>query len=228
MIKGVKHVFFDLDHTLWDFDKNSNIAFSKIFQELGITINFSEFISVYTPINANYWSLYRNDEVTKAELRYGRLKDTFDAVNYVISDEKIHFISESYIKGLALNNFLLHNTKDVLAYLFPKYKLHIITNGFEEVQLKKIISSELSPYFSEIITSESVGVKKPNPIIFNEALKRSGALAGESVMIGDNIEADVYGALESGLSAILFNYHRIIPPPEIKAINRLIELKEIL
>ncbi|MGB2116283.1 MAG: YjjG family noncanonical pyrimidine nucleotidase [Flavobacteriaceae bacterium] len=228
MRNRIKHVFFDLDHTLWDFDKNSDLAFIKIFKDLTIDIEISEFLKVYKPINTIYWNKYRNDEVSKSKLRYGRLKDTFDSLNYDITDLEINKISEVYIESLADHNYLLPNSKSILDYLFSKYKLHIITNGFEEVQLQKIVSSNIQSYFSKIITSESVGVKKPNPIIFNEALKRANALACESIMIGDNIEADINGALESGFSAILFNYHKINPPKEITTIDNLIELKVLL
>ena len=228
MRNRVKHVFFDLDHTLWDFDKNSDLAFMKIFKLFRIDLKLSDFLEVYKPINSKYWEKYRNDEVSKSKLRYGRLKDTFDLLNYHITDEEINRISESYIESLADHNYLIPNSKSILDYLFSKYELHIITNGFEEVQKQKIFSSDLQPYFSKIITSESVGVKKPNPIIFNEALKRADALACESLMIGDNIEADVLGALESGFSAILFNYHKIPPPNGIKTIDNLIELKVLL
>lgn len=228
MRNRIKHVFFDLDHTLWDFDKNSDLAFIKIFKEHTIDLEISEFLEVYKPINTVYWNKYRNNEVSKSKLRYGRLKDTFDSLNYDITDLEINKISEVYIESLADHNYLLPNSKSILDYLFSKYKLHIITNGFEEVQLQKIVSSNIKSYFSKIITSESVGVKKPNPIIFNEALKRANALACESIMIGDNIEADIYGALESGFSAILFNYHKISPPKEITTIDNLIELKILL
>jgi putative hydrolase of the HAD superfamily len=228
MRNRIKHVFFDLDHTLWDFDKNSDLAFVKIFKDLTIDIKISEFLKVYKPINTMYWNKYRNDEVSKSKLRYGRLKDTFDSLNYDITDLEINKMSDIYIESLADHNYLLPNSKSILDYLFSKYKLHIITNGFEEVQLQKIVSSDIQSYFSKIITSESVGVKKPNPIIFNEALKRANALACESIMIGDNIEADIYGALESGFSAILFNYHKINPPKEITTIDNLIELKILL
>lgn len=228
MRNRIKHVFFDLDHTLWDFDKNSDLAFIKIFKDLTIDIEISEFLKVYKPINTIYWNKYRNDEVSKSKLRYGRLKDTFDSLNYDITDLEINKISEVYIESLADHNYLLPNSKSILDYLFSKYKLHIITNGFEEVQLQKIVSSNIQSYFSKIITSESVGVKKPNPIIFNEALERANALACESIMIGDNIEADINGALESGFSAILFNYHKINPPKEITTIDNLIELKVLL
>ena len=137
-------VFFDLDHTLWDFDKNSDLAFIKIFKEHTIDLEISEFLEVYKPINTAYWNKYRNDEVSKSKLRYGRLKDTFDSLNYDITDLEINKISEVYIESLADHNYLLPNSKSILDYLFSKYKLHIITNGFEEVQLQKIVSSNRS------------------------------------------------------------------------------------
>ena len=148
MRNRIKHVFFDLDHTLWDFEKNSDLAFIKIFKDLTIDIEISEFLKVYKPINTIYWNRYRNDEVSKSKLRYGRLKDTFDSLNYDITDLEINKMSEVYIESLADHNYLLPNSKSILDYLFSKYKLHIITNGFEEVQLQKIVSSDIQPYFS--------------------------------------------------------------------------------
>ena len=192
----VTDVFFDLDHTLWDFEKNSDLAFQKIFKKQKIELNLNNFLEVYKPLNLQYWKLYREEKVTKSELRYQRLKKTFDAVNYSISDILIDEIADQYIEFLPHFNYLFDGTFEILDYLKEKYSLHIITNGFEEIQTKKMESSKILHYFNAIITSESVGVKKPNPKVFYHALKVAGAKQENSIMIGDSIEADVLGALK--------------------------------
>ena len=169
---NIKHIFFDLDHTLWDFDKNSALTFQQIFEEQNIQIEISDFLLIYMPINLKYWRLYREDKVSKTNLRYGRLKDTFDAMNYQISDNLIIKMSEDYIKYLPNYNHLFEDTIEVLEYLSKKYQLHIITNGFEEVQNLKMQKSGILKYFKEIITSESVGVKKPNAKVFEFAISK--------------------------------------------------------
>ena len=155
----IQHVFFDLDHTLWDFDKNSDLAFQKVFVKQNITLSIDSFLTVYKPINFNYWKLFREEKVTKSELRYGRLKNSFDALNYSISDDLIDEIAVNYLEFLPDFNYLFDGTFEILDYLKNKYELHIITNGFEEVQNKKMMSSNIYHYFDKIITSESVGVK---------------------------------------------------------------------
>ncbi|MCH3880851.1 YjjG family noncanonical pyrimidine nucleotidase [Tenacibaculum aquimarinum] len=203
---NIKHVFFDLDHTLWDFDKNSELTFQEVFQELEISIKVNDFLEVYMPINLNYWRLFREEKVSKSKLRYGRLKDSFNALEFTISDGKINKIADLYIEYLPNYNYLLEGTLDLLDYLKSKYKMHIITNGFDEVQHLKIKKSGLNSYFDKIITSESVGVKKPNPKIFEFALNQANTIPQESIMIGDSYDADVIGALEFGMMAIHCNF----------------------
>jgi putative hydrolase of the HAD superfamily len=226
---GIKHVFFDLDHTLWDFEKNSDLAFQKIFKKQKIELNLNNFLEVYKPLNLQYWKLYREEKVTKSELRYQRLKKTFDAVNYSISDILIDEIADQYIEFLPHFNYLFDGTFEILDYLKEKYSLHIITNGFEEIQTKKMESSKISHYFNAIITSESVGVKKPNPKVFYHALKVAGAKQENSIMIGDSIEADVLGALNIGVDAIHCNFdNKKNIDYNFKSITSLLELKQYL
>lgn len=225
----IKHVFFDLDHTLWDFEKNSDLTFQKIFKKQKIELNLNDFLEVYKPLNLQYWRLYREEKVTKSELRYQRLKKTFDAVNYTISDVLIDEIADQYIEYLPHFNYLFDGTFEILDYLKEKYVLHIITNGFEEVQTKKMESSKILHYFDAIITSESVGVKKPNPKVFHHALKVAGAKQENSIMIGDSIEADVLGAINIGLEAIHCNFdHKKNIDYNFKSITSLLELKQYL
>lgn len=201
----IKHVFFDLDHTLWDFERNSKSAFGHIFEKHQLSIDIVEFSSIYSPINEKYWKLYRDESVTKEVLRYNRLRETFDLMKIEVVDRLIDLLAHDYIEHLADYNEVFEHTFEVLDYLKAKYTLHIITNGFEEVQHRKLSNSNLLPYFRNIITSERVGVKKPNPKIFVYAMEWSKATAKESIMIGDNLEADVEGALAVGMQAIHFN-----------------------
>ncbi|TMM29499.1 noncanonical pyrimidine nucleotidase, YjjG family [Polaribacter aestuariivivens] len=225
----IEHVFFDLDHTLWDFEKNSELTFHKIFADNGIAITLQDFLEVYKPLNLEYWKLYREEKISKKALRYERLKKTFDAVNYTISDDLIDKIAIEYIDNLANFNHLFDGTFELLDYLKEKYTLHIITNGFEEIQSKKMMNSKIHHYFDKIITSDSVGVKKPNPKIFNYALESAKATKESSIMIGDSLEADVQGALNIGLKAIHCNFNNTISTNKnILSVTSLLELKQYL
>lgn len=225
---NIEHVFFDLDHTLWDFDKNSALTFQKVFNTHKVKVNLSDFLSIYEPINLNYWKLYREERVDKSSLRYGRLKDTFDGLSYQIDDELIYILSEEYIKYLTSFNHLFEGTLSILDYLQQKYQLHIITNGFEEAQHKKMTNAKIIHFFKTVTNSEMVGVKKPHPLIFNFALESARAKPENSIMIGDNYEADIMGALNVGLDVILFDYHKTTTSNGIKKVDTLLELKQYL
>lgn len=227
-LSNIKDVFFDLDHTLWDFDRNSALTFEKIFEQNNLKLELKRFLKVYEPLNLNYWKLYREEKIDKSGLRYGRLYDTFKALDISVSNDVIYQLSEDYITHLTTFNYLFDSTIEILEYLRPNYKLHIITNGFKEVQHGKLVKSNIGHYFDTVTNSEMVGVKKPNPLIFNHALKVAKANVKESVMVGDNYEADVLGALNIGLDAICFNYHNQELDNHIKSINHLLELKKYL
>jgi len=205
----ITDVFFDLDHTLWDFEKNSALAFETVFKLQDLKVNMTEFLQFYVPINREYWERYRKDEITQKQLRYGRLKDTFDLINFAVSDDVIDTLSVEYIHYLPKFNHLFDGTIEILDYLKPKYNLHIITNGFAEIQGNKLDNSYISHYFKTMTNSEMAGVKKPNQQIFDYALDLAQAKKENSIMIGDCIEADVQGALDAGLDAIFFNENNI-------------------
>ncbi len=225
----VTHIFFDLDHTLWDFEKNSALTFQKILPKADVDLVHEQFINTYIPINAKYWKLYREEKVSKAALRYARLKETFSALEYEISNKKINYLAKEYILQLPNFNHLFDGTLELLDYLKEKYTLHIITNGFEEVQTLKMKKSKIFHYFTEVITSESVGVKKPNPKVFLHAMKKAGSLPRESLMIGDNIEVDIQGALATGMKAIHCNFENTQTiPNNITSIRHLLEIKQYL
>jgi putative hydrolase of the HAD superfamily len=224
----IKNIFFDLDHTLWDFETNSDIAFETIFKQHKIKIDLQKFLSYYREINERYWKLYRDEKITKEELRLGRLKDTFVKLNQKVDIQLIEDLSVGYIDVLPNNNQLFEGAHEILEHLYVNYKLHIITNGFNEVQYKKIENSGLAKYFDKIITSEDAGVKKPNSIIFEYALAITNAVSSESIMIGDNWEADIMGAKDAGFDVIYCNFNAQLVSENIKSVKHLIEIKRYL
>ncbi|MDC1259688.1 YjjG family noncanonical pyrimidine nucleotidase [Flavobacteriaceae bacterium] len=223
-----KHIFFDLDHTLWDFDKNSALTFEKIFKLNNLDIDLDSFLKGYIPINLQYWKLYREEKIDKKSLKFARLNDAFKALDLEVSARIVHKLSDDYITYLSTFNHLFPDTIALLEYLQPKYTLHIITNGFKEVQHGKLNQSHIDHYFQTVTNSEMVGVKKPNPKIFKHALHMAKATAEESLMIGDNLEADIMGALNFGMDAICFNYHKETLASDIIGVDHLSELKMYL
>jgi putative hydrolase of the HAD superfamily len=224
----VTDVFFDLDHTLWDFEKNSALTFQKIFTAYNIDVELNDFLEQYVPINLEFWKLYREEKIQKEELRYQRLRTVFDAMNYEIEDTLIHILSDAYIQYLSSFNHLLPYSIDILEYLKPNYKIHIITNGFEEIQEKKLRNANIEGYFNLVINSEMAGVKKPNPYIFKLALKRANVRAENAVMVGDSIEADIIGARAVGFHTIHYNIHKEPAHQHGEIIHDLREIKSYL
>lgn len=223
-----KHLFFDLDHTLWDFDRNSRTAFDVIFEKYGFDFSTDDFLKHYIPINQHYWKLYQVNEVSHEDLRYYRLKDVFDNLKVEVSKELVNQLSEAYIEHLPNSNHLFEGAIEVLEYLQPNYQLHIITNGFHFVQDKKLKNANIEKFFQTITNSERAGVKKPHPNIFNFALSLAKASKEESIMIGDSWEADIEGALDFGMDAIFFNPDNKIAEKPVVEVNHLLALKNIL
>lgn len=223
-----KHVFFDLDQTLWDFDRNSALAFQTCFKQLDLDIDVDKFNQIYEPINEALWKRFGENKISKEYLKYNRLKDTFDALNMTYSDVIIHQISDIYLQTLPTFNHLHPGTIEVLDFLYPHYTLHIITNGFNEVSFRKVAESGMGKYFKNIITAENAGARKPDASVFEYALQQAKAQIEESIMIGDNFDADVLGALNFGMRAIYYNYRNSNKPQNITTIHQLVELKTIL
>lgn len=204
----ITDVFFDLDHTLWDFEKNSALTFEKIFKTNNLEINLNDFLKVYVPLNLKFWRLYREEKITKQALRYQRLKTAFDELDFFISDEQINQLANDYITHLSTFNHLFPGATDLLNYLQNKYRLHIITNGFEEIQEKKMRNSGILNFFDVIVNSEMAGVKKPHPKIFEMALTKAKTQSQKSVMIGDSLEADILGAKKMGFHVLHFEFEK--------------------
>ncbi len=206
--KKYKHIFFDLDRTLWDFDAAAEVAFERIYEQyrlkdLGIP-SAHEFHEVYHPLNERLWELYREEKITKDELN--RTRFVLPLEHYGIHDTALaDHLSEDYVYWSPRIVRLVPGTMELLDYLQPKYHLHLITNGFQEVQDTKLSLSGLKPYFETLTVSEEVGVKKPNPEIFHYALRKANATAEESLMIGDEMAVDIDGARAAGIDQVFFN-----------------------
>lgn len=206
--KTYRHIFFDLDRTLWDFDAAAEVAFERIYEqyhlkELGIP-SAHEFHMVYHPLNEKLWELYRANQVTKDELNRTRFMEPLE--HYGIHDIGLaDHLSEDYVYWSPRIVRLVPGTMELLAYLKPKYHLHLITNGFQEIQHVKLSGSGMEPYFETLTVSEEVGVKKPNPEIFQYALRKAGATPEESLMIGDEMAVDIDGARAAGIDQLFFN-----------------------
>ena len=228
-MEEIKHIFFDLDHTLWDFEKNSALAFEKIFHELNFEINIQQFMEVYNPINVAYWKLYERNEIDQETLRINRVKDAFEAIDCPITHVEINTISNLFIEYLTSNNHLIDGTIETLDYLKDNYKLHIITNGFSIVQDVKLQKSNLDKYFVTITNSELAGHKKPHESIYQFALNVANASKNQSIMVGDSFEADVLGAINFGIKAVYFNpTNETVLHDEVIHIQKLTQLKNIL
>jgi putative hydrolase of the HAD superfamily len=224
----ITDVFFDLDHTLWDFERNSALTYEKIFRANGVDVSLTDFLEVYVPANLQYWKLFREGKIGKEDLRYKRLKSVFDRIGYSASDSLIHRLSEAYIEHLCAHTHLMPSALEILKYLQGTYRMHIITNGFEEVQRRKLNNSGIDSYFSQVVNSEMAGVKKPDPGIFRLAMKMARVPAEKAVMIGDSLEADILGARGVGLQTLHFNVHGDAAHPHGPIIDQLGEIKNYL
>ena len=228
-----QHIFFDLDNTLWDFDKSSILAFDKIYNifklvNYGIP-NASHFHHTYFEHNNRLWELYRQGEIGKEFLKIERFR--LPLKDYGIVDEKLATdLGESYTDYAARLVALVPNTMEVLTYLKEKkYNIHLITNGFLEVQSIKMEASGLDKMIDNSFVSEVVGFKKPDHRIFHHAMEKVNASFEECVMIGDDLSVDIIPAKEIGMTHIYFNRKKISHNEKLDyEIKDLIEIKEIL
>ncbi len=208
MQKKYRHLFFDLDRTLWDFDKSAAETFEDIYNkykllERGIK-TVEDFHRVYTHHNNILWEEYRHGRIEKKVL--SNLRYFLTLQDFGIEDEKLAAdLGKDYLEISPRKVNLFPNAISVLNYLSPRYTLHLITNGFSEVQETKLRVSGLGEYFRTVITSEEAGVKKPNPAIFYFALKKADADIDDSLMIGDDFEVDIVGAKNVGIDQVLFD-----------------------
>lgn len=208
-MKAYRHLFFDLDHTLWDFETNAHETLAQLFTDYDLgrhsLFTFAEFSQRYSEVNHALWRLYQSNKVTQQQLREVRFARTLTRLGLAEADVPTD-ISARFTDLLPLKTAVFPYTHEVLGYLQAKgYRLHLITNGFEDMQRVKLASSKLTDYFEEVITSERSGHLKPDPRMFAHALARTGARAAESLMVGDNLECDVLGAYNAGIDQVYFN-----------------------
>lgn len=201
------HLFFDLDHTLWDFETNSRLAMQQTILELKLVsqiIDFEQFIHYYEQINSQLWELYRKQEIRKPALIRQRFEQTLSHFEIHGTDPMV--MNEHYLKLMPQQKKLYPEVIETLEYLQQKgYQMHIITNGFTEVQHQKIESSGLSPYFQRVFISEAIQAPKPDKRIFQYALSSCNAKKNRSIMIGDSWESDIVGARNFGISQIFID-----------------------
>ncbi|MBS1948370.1 MAG: YjjG family noncanonical pyrimidine nucleotidase [Bacteroidetes bacterium] len=224
-----RHLFFDLDHTLWDFEANSRLTLQELYhlfrlEEKGVN-NFDLFHKSYLGHNDRLWERYRNGFIKVDELRWKRMWLTL--LDFKIGDEHLSKdMGNKFLELLPTRKLLFPHTVEILDYLSAKkYKLHLITNGFEKTQHGKLKNSGIDKYFMEVVTSESSNSLKPHKEIFDFALARTGALKDESIMIGDSIDVDIIGALNAGIDQVYVNH--INDTPTIKPTYTVHSLKEL-
>jgi putative hydrolase of the HAD superfamily len=227
--KRYKHLFFDLDNTLFDFDASALLALKECFVKHNLNkwfSGFDEFFEAYSPINSELWDKYKHNLLSKDDVKYGRFRLTLKTKE--IEDEQlVHSIAEDFLQFSLEKNMLVEGALPVIKELYSRYSLHIISNGFTEVQHRKMELTGLSPYFKKIILSEQVKAQKPSRTIFEYAVKSANARKVESIMIGDNIEADILGAKNFGIDQIYCDYSKS-PENRSKATFDIEKIDELL
>jgi len=232
MTKIYKHLFFDLDHTLWDYDKNVYESLSELYEhynllQLGIS-SFPDFFSAFEKVNYGLWDSFNVGEITKEELRQVRFRRIFETVaadpDLVPESMEGHFMDATSSKP-----HVVADAFEILDYLRHSYGLHIITNGFNESQSQKLASAGLTSYFDLIVTSETTGHRKPDRRIFDYAIENLRSTPQQCIMIGDNPLSDIAGAQNAGIDQVFFNPKGIYSPVRPSyTIKSLMELKGIL
>jgi len=227
-----KCIFFDLDHTLWDYETNSRETLSELFnihtlQEKGVT-DFESFFTEFKRVNAALWELYDHGKIGSEVIREERFKqilEAFNAYEKELSDD----ISHEYLYACPKKGNLMPHAMETLKYLSPRYRLSIITNGFEEIQNTKLTSGNLHQFFDHIVTSQQAGHKKPAREIFDYTLLKNGISSDEAVMIGDNLITDIGGARKASLAHVFYNPDQVNHHGKVMVeINSLRELCNLL
>jgi len=224
-----RHLFFDLDHTLWDFETNARETLSSLYEQnalkdRGIT-DFDSFFGRYRYHNERLWDRYTKGFIKQEELRWKRM--WLSLLDFKLADEPLaRLMSVQFLEHLPMRRNLFPYTVEILTYLQNKqYRLHLVTNGFEQVQHHKLRNAHIDGFFEEVITSEGCNSLKPQKEIFEYAIKRTGARIEESVMIGDNLDADIQGGINAGMDTIFVNHLRI--EPHIQPTYTVFHLKEL-
>jgi len=224
-----RHLFFDLDHTLWDFEANAKATLEDLYEILDLEKkgihDFDLFYRNYLDHNERLWERYRNGYIKQEDLRIKRMRQSL--LDFKIADEQLaQAMSVKFLERLPTRTILFPFTKEILTYLKGKgYELHLITNGFEKTQHSKLKYSGLDIFFTEVITSEGSGSLKPHKEIFEYAFQKTNALPGESIMLGDTLDVDIQGAINAGIDQVFINHHQI--KGHIRATYMVHSLKEL-
>ena len=224
-----KHLFFDLDHTLWDFDANARETLAELYVifELDNRVNtpFDDFYPKYLYHNELMWDRYHHGLISADDLKWKRMWRTL--LDFKIADEPLaREMSAKFLEILPTKRILFPHTMEILNYLAAKnYGLHLITNGFEKTQRSKLVNSGLDGYFTHLITSEGSNSLKPKKEIFDFAMDKARSTSGESIMIGDNLDADIQGAMNAGMDTVFVNHINAVP--QIKPTYMITHLKEL-
>lgn len=207
-MKDYQHILFDLDHTLWDYDTNAKETLYELYDEYGLGsfgyFSVEQLIDSFFRINQELWAQYNVGEISKYYIRQQRFGLVFSSLGLPEKFCPADF-DKKFILSCPLKTNVIPNALEVLEYLAPKYKMHIITNGFNDVQGAKMTNSGLGSYFQHVVTSESCGAKKPSKRIFDYTLNKIGANPDECIMIGDNLQTDIIGAKNAAIDQVFFN-----------------------
>jgi len=227
--KIYKHLFFDLDHTLWDFDKNSEIALRKLYAEYDLKgkgiDDFNALFKAFNFHNDKLWERYRNGYIKRDELRWKRM--WLMLLDFKVADTALaHELSTAYLEILPTQTLLVPHAKEVLDYCKGRYEMNLITNGFDTTQRLKLQYSGISRYFTHLITSEKSNSMKPHRDIFDYAIKIAGAELDSSIMIGDAVDVDILGAINAGMDTVYYNPHRL--PHNRKPTYEINHLEELM
>jgi len=230
--KQYRHVFFDLDHTLWDFDKNSSETLSHLFDYFNLQqlklFTLDQFLQAFHKVNRKLWSAFDQGKVDKSYIRGERFRiiSQYLKVSPNLIPEQL---GDLYLSMCPSKPHVMPYAHDILGYLKSNYHLHVITNGFQDVQSIKIQSSRLENFFVNVITADSCGYQKPHKRIFEHALEVTSADQEECVMIGDNLATDIKGARNAGIDQIFYNPNKLPHKDNVTyEIDCLSKIKKIL
>ena len=223
------HIYFDLDHTLWDTDRNAEESLRELYSELNLQTrgipDFDTFHQQYKGHNEKLWGLYAENKVGKSAVRLHRFLHSLQDFG-IDDDATAQRLADEFILRTPRKQYLIEGAIETLDSLKGKFKLNIITNGFPEAQYTKLKESRLIDYFDHVFISEEVGVHKPDPKIFHHAMTVSGADdATKCMMIGDTFQTDVFGALNAGMKPVHFSADKSVHHGEpVITVHRLADI----
>lgn len=231
-MKSYQHIFFDLDHTLWDYEANAGQALAELYMKYNFgrfeAFSPEELANSFFRVNDDLWDDYNHGRIQREDIRLRRFPSVFESLNVSVK-EIPPGLEDEYIALSPTKTNTFEGAHEVLEYMNERYEVHLITNGFDDIQTTKMTSAGIIHHFDVIITSETAGYRKPDPRIFELALQRAGAEKHHSIMIGDNLKADIGGARDYGLDTVFFNPQEVKHTDEVThEIKRLHELMELL